>query len=72
MSESTLRKEREIMMIVGDVLCTQCNIVLENINPNGGGRICLSCGNHQRHRSMDSVKCDNCGSDNTKELFFLA
>ncbi|MDT3336867.1 hypothetical protein Q4Q49_16405 [Shewanella sp. SP1S1-7] len=59
-------------MIVGNVFCTQCNIVVEIVNPNGGGRICLNCGNHHLHRRLGPEKCGNCGSENTKEMFFLA
>ena len=56
-------------MIVGVVLCTECGIILGPVDPNGGGRICLDCGN--RHIYSSSC-CGECKSHNTKEMLYLS
>ncbi len=56
-------------MIVGALLCTECGIVLDAVNPNGGGRICLDCGNWHIYSLSDCVECE---SNNTKEMLYLS
>ena len=55
-------------MIVGVVLCTECGIVVDVVDPNAGGRICLDCCNWHGKQEC----CNQCNSNNTKEMLYLA
>ena len=55
-------------MIVGALLCTQCGIIVDVVNPNNkDSRICLDCGNYHGYYK-GKICCNECGSDNTQRI----